>query len=283
MRVSSTRIRARSGSRLLFCVVVPAAFGTWGCSSQPPLDSATVERSGTPTTAQTPTPELRLRVLFMGNSHTTVHDVPATVAAMVSAARPAVSVDVTTAPGHMFLSERLTDEPTLALMRQGHWDAVVFQAQKYSASGAYSYSTTEAQELVRRATARAALPVLFPEWPRRDIPEADRIFELHVSIARQTPACVAPVPQAFDESLKRSPSVSLHADDGNHSSQEGAFLAALVLFATITTDSPSTVPTLDNGIDPATQAQLRVAATAAVRTAPPRRLCPDAGRFRPGG
>lgn len=177
------------------CVVLCVASPVAGCETPSSPSSSTAERPRTPHTAQTPTHDGQLRVLFMGNSHTTVHDVPATVAAMVSAARPAVSVDVTTAPGHMFLSERLTDEPTLALMRQGHWDAVVFQAQKYSASGAYSYSTTEAQELVRRATARAALPVLFPEWPRRDIPEADRIFELHASIARQTPACVAPVPR----------------------------------------------------------------------------------------
>jgi hypothetical protein len=69
-------------------------------------------------------------------------------------------------------------------------------------------------------------------------------LDLHVSIAQSEPACVAPIPQAFDFALARDPTLTLHASDGNHSAPAGAFLAALVLYATITGLSPLDLPAL---------------------------------------
>ena len=46
-----------------------------------------------------------ITLLFMGNSHTAVNDLPAMVAAMVRAARPGRTVFAQEAPGWMFLEE----------------------------------------------------------------------------------------------------------------------------------------------------------------------------------
>ncbi len=115
------------------------------------------------------------------------------------------------------------------LLRGQDWSFVILQAQKYSTSGQFVYSTDEAKELVRISRVQHAVPIMFPEWPRKDIDETQRIFDLHVSIAQSEPACVAPIPQAFDLALARDPTLTLHASDGNHSAPAGAFLAALVL------------------------------------------------------
>jgi hypothetical protein len=216
-----------------------------------------------------------ISLLFMGNSHTSSNDLTRMVAEMVRAAKPGQTVASVEAPGSMFLEERVNDGPTLSLLRSQDWSFVILQAQKYSASGQFEYSTEEAKELVRMSRVQHAVPIMFPEWPRRDIDETQRIFDLHVSIAQSEPACVAPIPQAFDLALARDPTLTLHASDGNHSAAAGAFLAALVLYATITGLSPLDVPELPQyPVSASVQQTLRSVAAETVQTTPPRMWCP---------
>jgi hypothetical protein len=216
-----------------------------------------------------------ITLLFMGNSHTTFNDLPGMVTAMVRAARPGKSVAHVEAPGWMFLEERASDPAALQLLRARSWSYVVLQAQKYSTSGQFSYSTEGAEALVRISRTANAVPVLFPEWPRLGIPETQRIYDLHVSIARKEPACVAPIGQAWDLAMARNPTLTLHDPDGNHSAPAGAFLAALVIAATITGTSPDELTFIDGfGVDADVQARLRGAAAETVLVYRPRQWCP---------
>jgi len=175
----------------------------------------------------------------------------------------------------MFLEERAAHAPSLELLRERNWTYVVLQAQKYSSSGQFEYPTTGAEALVRMARASHALPILFPEWSRFGIAETQRIFELHVSIARKEPACVAPIPQAWDLALARLSGLVLHNADGNHSAPPGAFLAALVIANTMTGYAPDQLPFLPGlGVDEATQAWLRAIAAETVLVYRPRAWCP---------
>jgi hypothetical protein len=216
-----------------------------------------------------------ISLLFMGNSHTVANNLPNMVADMVRAGKPGKTVAAVVAPGGMFLEERLHDAPTLALMRSQAWSHVIFQAQKYSTSGQFSYSTAEAKELIRISRAQRAVPVMFPEWPRKDIDETQRIYDLHVSIAQAESACVAPIGQAWDLALARVPTLTLHATDGNHSVPAGAFLTALVLYATITGQSPLDLPPMPQyPVELSLQETLRGIAAETVQTIPPRMWCP---------
>ena len=216
-----------------------------------------------------------ITLLFMGNSHTAVNDLPGMVTAMVRAGKPGKTVGSIQSPGGMFLDERLSYAPSVNLLRSQDWSFVILQAQKYSSTGTVQYSTEEAQEWVRMSRAQHAVPIMFPEWPRRGIDETQRIFDMHVSIAQAEPACVAPIPQAFDLALARNPTLILHDPDGNHSSSAGAFLAALVLYATITGLSPLDLPPLPQfSVATSVQATLRDIAAETVLTVPPRMWCP---------
>jgi hypothetical protein len=216
-----------------------------------------------------------ITLLFMGNSHTSANDLTGVVAAMVRTVRPGKTVTSIEAPGWMFLDERLHHAPSLALLRSQRWSAVVLQAQKYSTSGQYSYSTAEAEEFIRMTRAQSGLPVMFPEWPQLNVNETQRIYDLHVSIAQRQPACVAPIGQAWDLALTRHPSLTLHAPDENHSAPAGAFLAALIIFSTLTNASPLDVPYLAQfSVDANTQARLREIAAETVQIVPPRQWCP---------
>jgi len=250
---------ARFGALLLAAAL--AACGGGGSTAAPPP----------PVTAD-------ITILMFGNSHTAFNSLPDMLAAMVRAGRPGKSVAVSVAPGFLFLDERLNDPVSMAMFNGQKWSAVILQAQRYSTSGTVDYSIAEAVELVRRTRQMPALPVMFPEWPRLGINETQRIYDLHVSIARQQAACVPPIPQAFDLALARYPALVLHASDGNHSSPAGAFLAALVLYATLTGKAPLGLPQLDGfGVDAATQASLRGVADDQVRLLSPRLYCPNDG------
>jgi hypothetical protein len=216
-----------------------------------------------------------ITLLFMGNSHTSNHDVPGMVAAMVRAARPARSVAETEAPDWMFLEDRPLHAATTELLETRRWTFVVMQAQKYSSSGLFDYPIDGAVRIAQKARLAGAVPILFPEWPRRGIPETQRIYDLHVSIARREPACVAPIPQAWDLAAARHPALLLHDTDGNHSAPAGAFLAALVIATTMTGTAPNTLPDLPiAGVDAATQALLRAVAAETVLAYAPRQWCP---------
>jgi hypothetical protein len=215
-------------------------------------------------------------LLMMGNSHTSSNNLPGMLEAMVASARAGETVDAVEAPGWMFLDERYHHGPSLALLQGQDWSFVILQAQKYSSTGCCFYSTEEAKALVRIARQQNAVPIMFPEWPRLGVDETMRIYDLHVSIAQAEPACVAPIGQAWDLSLQRHPEIVLHASDGNHSAPAGAFLTALVLFATVTGVSPLDAPVLGGfGVSAGTQSLLRAVAADTVAAWPPRQWCPD--------
>jgi hypothetical protein len=208
-------------------------------------------------------PSADVAVLMLGNSHTVGAGLPARLQTALQGALPGRSVRVVVAPDSAFLDEHLVLPRTSALLAAGPWQAVVLQAQKYSSSGQFAYSTAEAEELVRRVRARGALPVLFPEWARRGVDESDRIWALHSGIAQRAPACVAPVPQAWQAAQAAVSPLPLHASDDNHAAAAGAQLTALVLMAAITGQSPTALDDLPDAGATSLQRPLREAAAAA--------------------
>lgn len=231
--------------------------------------------AGTPRVVDPPLAAADINLLFLGNSHTHFHDVPGMVAEFVRSARPGKSVHAEAAPGYLFLDERLHDPATLAQLNSRRWSAVFLQAQRYSSSGQFSYSTSEAEALARMSRNLGATPVMFPEWPRRGVPETARIHDLHAGIARTAPACLAPVGQAWDAALSNGNALVLHDADGNHSAPAGAMLAAMVLASAVTGADPRAFPFLaQRDVDAASQQQLRAAAGEAISRHPPRSTCP---------
>ncbi|MEQ1517137.1 MAG: hypothetical protein ABL931_11690 [Usitatibacteraceae bacterium] len=216
-----------------------------------------------------------ISILFMGNSHTSVNNIPGMVTAMIRVAKPGKTVAGVEAPGSMHLDVRADDAATLALLQSQRWNYVVLQAQNYSLSGEALYPTTGAEKLVRLSRHSGALPVLFAEWPRVGIDETQIIYGKYVSIAMKEPACVAPIPQAFDLARARFPSMTLHAADGNHSAPAGAFLASLVLFSAITGASVVDLPNIPGfNVDVEAQLRLKGIASEVLQSVPPRLWCP---------
>jgi hypothetical protein len=216
-----------------------------------------------------------IKVLMMGNSHTHANSLPKRLEAMLRAGHPNKTVAVVVAPASLFLDEHSKYAPTLALLKGQTWNFVVLQAQKYSTSGMYSYSTSEAVTLINLARKAGALPVLFPEWARKGIPETDYIFNIHTSIAEQAPACIAPVGQTWDLVQQRHPELDLFSIDGNHSAGAGAQLTALMLYTTMSGKLPSSLPDISfPDVSQIEHRKLVQAADDAAMALSPRKYCP---------
>ncbi len=242
-----------------------------GCASPAPPASAPPSQVAASPTAQD---DGVTRLLFLGNSHTARHDVPGTVERLLRGLEPDSEIRAVLGPGSMHLDERGEDAETLESVAAQPWDFVVLQAQNYSLSGCCDYPTTGAETLVRLVRERGAVPVLYAEWARRGIDETDRIVETYQRITEGRPACLPPVPEAFDIALRRDPGLVLHAEDGNHSSDAGAYLASTVLASAISGRPASELRDLDSvGVPAGVQRELRTAADDAMAVLPAARAC----------
>ena len=200
-------------------------------NSQPAIDSTTHYETSQPLADNTSTNSFN--VLLMGNSH--VRGIRSILETVISHGQPDKAINVQTTPGLRFLSDRVEDGVSEQTLDGELWTHVILQAQKYSSTGTMTYPTTAAEYWIRGAKELGATPVLFPEHPRRgNTWEGQTLYELHWGIAQNENACVAAVGLVWDEVLFRDPALVLHQADGNHASETGLFLSALVFYQIIT-------------------------------------------------
>lgn len=186
-----------------------------------------------------------VRILFVGNSHTTYHNLPDLVCRMVRHANPSKTVAYSVvAVSH--LDDASTNPRVKAEIESRPWTQVVLQAQKISMSGKYRYSTAEGIDLARRAKAKGAAVAFFAEWARKgEADERERTETIYAAMANESDASVIPVGRAWDAALARRPDLPLHAEDGNHESAMGAFLTACVIAGRLSGESPKGFATVD--------------------------------------
>jgi hypothetical protein len=196
-------------------------------------------------------------VLLMGNSHAA--GLRLILGRLLVLGQPDKSVNVQLAPRSVFLAERVNDGVNEQRLESESWTHVILQAQKYSSSGAYTYPTTAAEYWIRGSKELGATPIMFPEHPRRGNGwEGQTLWDLHKGIAARENTCVAPVGLVWDEVLFRDTSLLLHQPDGNHASETGALLTALVFYQIITGQPVNSLPELSEfGIDSATEQMLK--------------------------
>ncbi len=178
-------------------------------------------------------------ILFVGNSHTGMHDLPGLVCKMIRFRQPQK-----TAYSHYvpvaFLEDAARTPTCRDEIESRPWTHVILQAQKISASGKHNYSREEGLGLARLAKARGAAVVFYPEWGLKGFAsDGARQEKIYREMARDAGVAVAPVARAWDLALAQRPALPLHDSDGNHQSPLGAFLTACVLVGRLTGDSPA--------------------------------------------
>jgi hypothetical protein len=184
-------------------------------------------------------------VLFIGNSYTSVNDLPATFARL-SAALGRTVVTAMIAPGGARLADHLASGEVIARIRDGRWNWVVLQEQSVIPAveqarrdQMYPAARLLVQE-IRRAGAR---PVFFATWARQagwpdgDLPDyasmQAQVSDAYRAIGEELNVRVAPVGEGWASIVAEQPQVPMWQADGSHPTPQGTFLAANVLVATI--------------------------------------------------
>jgi hypothetical protein len=190
------------------------------------------------------------KILFIGNSHTSGNNLPFIVEELINNNVDS-TVKVVRVSSSSFLSEHITTQSSLDTFYSEKWTHVILQAQKFSSSQSTLYPTDAAKRWVELTkSTHGATPVFFAEHPQRgSVGESLHIHTIYSNIAKEHPACVAPVGFAWDKYAMAYPTSDLWANDGNHANPHGAHLTALVLYSVITGEKSEDIQVFSNRID----------------------------------
>jgi hypothetical protein len=205
----------------------------------------------------TPAQTRTLKVLFIGNSYTFFNNLGDLVAG-VAAGLPGPKISPALAvQGGMPLGWHLVNGPAMAMLDEGTWDHVVMQ--DHSLFGGIVFQGEprmvpptgfheSARIMVPRVRARNARPLFFMTWARRGRPAEEPILTNgYLDIGRELGVDVAPVGIAWTEALKQGVPVDLFSADGAHPSPAGSYLAACVIYASLTGKNPAGAPVTIDG------------------------------------
>lgn len=222
---------------LYVCLIVNLLSGCGSGSSEATNDVSQIGRQAPILTSENKaipinTDVENYAILIFGNSH--VSQLNTNLNILFQHGLPEKNITNIELDQGSFLSNRLLDGRSIESLNQSPWTHVIFQAQKYSQSGQTTYTTTGSQTWIQLAKNLNITPILFPEHPRREnIAEGKTIHDIHVGIANLQSSCVAPVGLVWDRVISLRPDLVLHQEDGNHGSELGNILTAMVFFEVI--------------------------------------------------
>jgi len=217
-------------------------------------------------------PSKPLAVLFIGNSYTSVNELPRLVAGLAQAGGRKIEVAQVT-PGGCTLEQHVQTSGAMQLIRSRKWDAVVLQEQSMLPVVDPERMYKAARTLDAEIRKQGASTVFFLTWARQNVPEMqDGLNKAYFGIAKELGATVAPVGIAWRQALAADPKLVLHNPDKSHPNAQGSYLAACVFYATLLGKSPEGLPSevKDNGqtllrIDPAVARELQGVAAKAMQ------------------
>lgn len=176
-----------------------------------------------------------MRILFIGNSHTYVNDMPAILQEI--AAADGYQVEVTMlAHSRFYLLEHVQQPDTEFNIRYGHYDYVVLQEHAHPFGPVEDYEQGAAI-LAGWAREAGSKVVLYETWSQKNNPAGQaEITQANTDLAEKLDAILAPVGERWQQKIAEEPEVELYASDGAHASVEGSTLAAQVIWESIRED-----------------------------------------------
>lgn len=188
-------------------------------------------------------------ILFIGNSHTFVNDVPQMVQ-RINASHPGAAplwVESLVEGGaklERFAQSGMFERAAVAQP----WTHIVLQGASHEPFSDPQNYIAHFRQMAHNAEASHIIPVLYEIWPRaawdplyeqpwmpvQNPEEASHIIrDISARAIETTSASLAPVSQAWMKASSQFPEIKLYHNDGNHAAPAGSYLAALVLFRTI--------------------------------------------------
>jgi hypothetical protein len=186
----------------------------------------------------------RLRILFVGNSHTYLHHMPQMVAYLAQRSDASIRIDTGQVVGEgVGLNWHAENRQSLAQITSHPWDYVVLQERSGGPLEDPASMLDAARRLDRLIRSRGARTVFFMTWARRDRQDTQAaIADAYMKISRELDAHLAPVGLAWQQACADLPGLDLYHRDGRHAGAVGAYLAAAVFVLLFTGAVPGSLP-----------------------------------------
>ncbi len=178
----------------------------------------------------------KLRILFIGNSHTYYNDMPVMVRRRFIE-EDGLDCEVTMlAHGGWFLAQHVEEPDVRFNILYGNYDYVVLQehAHPFGPEEKFFSAVRKLTDWIRQA---GSTPVIYMTWAKKDEPEMQqRMTDAHRKIALETGALLAPVGENWWLYKESRPELEMYNADGAHASEAGSEFAAKLIWAVIHED-----------------------------------------------
>lgn len=194
-----------------------------------------------PLRAAEPPPPAR-RVLFLGNSLTAAHDLPALVQAMARAQGLAFDYRAVTRDNYA-IEDHWTDGTARLLTASEKWDVLVLQQGPSSRPESRAHLRQWSQTWADAARRAGTTTALYMVWPMQGQTEGFALVaRSYREAATANSARVLPAGEAWAAVLATPNAPALYSPDGLHPTPAGTFLAAMVVARGLTGLDPARVP-----------------------------------------
>ncbi|MCQ2283835.1 MAG: T9SS type A sorting domain-containing protein [Bacteroidales bacterium] len=222
------------------------------------------------------------KVLFIGNSYTSVNDLPSLVSAVVGSTGDHLEISSST-PGGCTFQGHLSNS-SISLIRQGGWDYVILQAQSQEPSfpegqfmnETYPYAKQLCEE-IRNYSPNASI-IFYMTWGRQNGDALNCVYypplctyegmdsllrARYMMMAEDNHAVVSPVGALWHYIRDHYPDIQLYQSDESHPTLVGSYAAACSFYTILTHQSPAQI-TVDCNVPETTASIIRQAAKVVV-------------------
>jgi hypothetical protein len=195
-----------------------------------------------------------LHVLFVGNSFTSVNDLPTMVGELAKAAGEDRALRVGRCLHDGFrLKDHWEKGEAIRALGEGKWELVVLQEQSavpsFDRERRAALMDAVARKFHEEALRSKARVVLYMTWGYRDGDRRNRPGDTYAEmqarlergyreVARELGAAVVPVGEAWRIARQQAPGLGLWAHDGRHPSPAGTYLAACTFYGALYEKTP---------------------------------------------
>lgn len=202
-------------------------------------------------------PRDTIDVLFVGNSYIYFNNLPEVVEGISAGLDGPIMRGAAHTHGGATLRGHLEDDHLPSLFSQGPakgdgWDWIILQEQstlstrmdpESGALGSPDAFHEATRDLVGMIRAEGAKPALYMTWAKEAFPtQSETLSRAYRSIGTELAVTVAGVGEAWAEARLVRPEFNLHIGDGSHPNAAGSYLAACVIYAALTGQSPVGAP-----------------------------------------
>lgn len=186
-----------------------------------------------------------LSILFVGNSYTSVSNMPHLVSLISDSTKVKLITSKSTAGGAR-LSNHWKGEKglkTKEIISKGMYDIVVLQEHGWGTIKKKDAFFKYSKELCNLIKASGAKPYFYVTWARQKVPQyQETITKTYQQASKENDCGLIMVGEAWKLAKTLRPDIQLFAPDGSHPSDLGAFLTACAFVKELSKELPDELP-----------------------------------------